>query len=116
MAQALRFTFLGIGDATQRRGHHIAVLKCGNKLRTLRRIMAEPVQQFRKAPFRRVHPAAPLNGFQSFAVGRFSDLSRFPFRSMIAPQIVFAERLQVFSNRNHRGARGIQGNGFDLLA
>src|SRR3954467_8696603 len=43
----------------------VTMLEGGRELVALVRVMPEPVQQFRKAPFRRIPPAAPLDGFQA---------------------------------------------------
>ena len=43
------------------------------------------------------------------------DLRRLAFGSMIAPQVVFAERLHVFAHGNDRGTRGIESNGLYLV-
>ena len=59
------------------------------------------MQQLGKSPLVRVNAAAPLYGFQAIAVSCFCDLGRFAFGAMIAPQIIFAERLKVFADGNH---------------
>ena len=108
--------FFRIGDAAQRGRHHVAVLEGGNEFRSLAGIVAQPVQQLGKSPLRRIHAAAPLDRFQPFAVSGFGDLRRLALGAMVAPQVVLAERLHVFADRNHRRAGGIERNGLDLIA
>ncbi len=113
MAQTLRFTWLGVGDAAERGGDHVAVLEGGGKLRALVRIVAEPVQQLGKAPLVRIDAAAPLDGFEILLVGEGGDLLRFGFGAMIAPQVVVAERLHVRVDGHDAGAGGVEGDGLD---
>ncbi len=44
------------------------------------------------------------------------DLRSLALGAMVAPQVVFAERLQVFAHRNDRRASGVERNRFDLVA
>ena len=116
MAQMLRFTFLRIGDAAQRRRHHVAVLEGGDEFGALVGIVPQPVQQLGESPLRRIDSAAPVDRFQPFAMRGFGDLRGFAFGAVIAPQIVFAERLQVLADGNHGRAGGIERDGLDLIA
>ena len=110
------FDLFRVRDAAQSSGHHIAVFECRNKLASLAGIVPQPVQQLREAPFRRIHAAAPFDGFEFFAVRCFRNFRSFLFGAMVAPQIVVVERLEILPNGNHRRARGIQRNGENLLA
>jgi hypothetical protein len=57
-------------------------------------IVAQPVQQLREAPFRGVDAAAPLDRLEPLPVRERGDLGGFLPRTVIAPQVVVAERLQ----------------------
>ena len=92
------------------------MLKGGNKLRAFFRIVAQPVQQLREAPFGRIHSAAPLNRRKLFAMRRFRDLRGFSFGTVIAPKIIFVERLKIFPNGNHRRTGGVHGQRLHLIA
>src|SRR4029077_13076936 len=110
------FYLFRIADPAKGCGHHVAVLEGGGKLRSLVSIVAQPMQEFRKTPFRRVDTAAPLYRFQTFAVRRLGDLCGFALRTMIGPQVIFAERFKVLVDRNDRGTGGIQRDGFHPIS
>ena len=112
----LRFTFFGSVMPHSVGRHHVAVLEGGDKLRTLFGVVAKPVQKFRESPLRRIHAAAPVDGFELFAVSGRRDLRGFAFGPVVAPQVVFAERLHVLAHGNDRGTRGIESDGLDLVA
>ena len=63
--------------------------------------MPKPVQKLREAPLGRVHTTAPLNRLQTFTVSGFRDLRGFAFGAMVAPQIIFVQRLQVLVDGNN---------------
>ena len=63
--------------------------------------MAKPVQQLGKSPLRRINPAAPMDSFKFFPMRGFGDLRCFAFGAVIAPQIIFTERLKIFPYRNN---------------
>src|SRR5438105_13222476 len=77
--------------------------------------MAKPVQELGKSPFRRIHSATPINCFQSFTMGGDRDFGGLSLGSMIAPQIVFAERLDIFADRNHRRSGCIESDCLYLI-
>jgi len=110
---------IGVGDAAQGRGHHVAVLQCGDELRPQFGIVAQPVQQLRPTPLGRVDAAAPGYSFKADAAAEgmcgASDLCRLAGRPMIAPEVVFAQRNEAFANRNDAGAGGIERDGLDLF-
>ena len=68
-----------------------------------------------KPPLRRVDPTAPLDSLQAFLVG-FSNLGSLTFRAVVAPQVVFPERLEVSAYRDHRRSRGIERDGLHLIS
>src|SRR5437764_5440887 len=77
--------------------------------------MTKPVQKLGKSPLRRIHAATPVNCFHTLTMGGSRDFRRLTLGSMIAPQIVFAERLQILAYRNHRRAGGIKSDGLYLI-
>ena len=79
-------------------------------------MVAEPVQQLGKSPLRRVDATAPLDGFQTLAPSRFGDLGGFPLRSVVTPQVILTQRLEIFAHRNHRGTGGIERDRLYLAA
>ena len=60
----------GVGDAAQDGRRHVAVFERGRHAVALAGIVAQPVQQLRPAPFRRVDAAAPLDGVEVRRGGR----------------------------------------------
>src|SRR5215472_17436124 len=108
--------FLRIRDAAQHRSNVIAVLKRGGKLAALLWIVAKPMQQLRESPLRGIHPAAPVDRFQAFAMGGRGDFGSFVFGAVVAPQVILTERFQVFANWNHRRAGGVEGDGSDVFS
>ena len=62
MAQMLREICVGIRDAAEDGGEHVAMLQRGGELGALLGIVAEPVEQLGEAPFGGVDAAAPLDG------------------------------------------------------
>src|SRR5215469_18552854 len=87
----------GVRDSTQGCRHHVAMLECGNQISPALGVVAKPMQKLGKAPLGRVNPAAPFNRLQSFRVGGGGDSSGFPFPTMVAPDIVFAEGMKPFA-------------------
>src|ERR1700720_3466125 len=77
--------FVEISDATESGGRHIAMFKCAGELRAFCRVVAQPMEQFGKAPLGGICPAAPIDSFQLFAASRFRDQCGFAPRSMVAP-------------------------------
>ena len=88
----------------------------GHKLRSLVGVVPKPVQQFGKSPLRRVNSAAPLDGLQAFPVSHVRDFGSLALGSVVAPQVILAERPKIFSDRNHRGARGIERDRLHLIS
>ena len=115
MAQTLRLTLAGIGDAAERGGHHVAVLEGGGELGALIGVVAQPVEQLGEAPFVGVDAAAPVDGFEAVVVGGRGDLLGFGFGAMVAPEVVVVERLQVCVDRDDAGAGGIEGDGRNVF-
>ena len=74
-----------IRDAAQHRGHHVAMFERGDHRRALVRIGAQPVQQLREPPFRRVHAPAPFERFQFLRAAGRGDLGGLAFGAMVAP-------------------------------
>src|SRR5581483_11558749 len=109
------FYFFGICNSAKRCGDHVAVLEGTGEFVALVGIMPQPMEQLRESPFRRVHAATPIDGFEPFVVRGGSDLGRFALRAMIAPQVVLAKRLKIFIDRNYRRSGGIERNRFYLL-
>src|SRR5215470_13030919 len=109
------FYLFWIGDSAQSGGYHIAVFKCRSEVCALCRIVAKPMQQLGNTPLRGVHTTALLDGFQLLAMGGFRDFRGLAFSTMVAPQVVLAERLQVFVDGNDGRSGGIESNRLDLV-
>jgi hypothetical protein len=77
-------------------------------------VVAQPVEQFRKAPLRRIRSAAPIDGLKLLLLSRPGDERRFPPGPVIAPQIIFAERLEPSANRNDARTGRVDGQRRDL--
>ena len=70
MAQTLRVTCGGIGDAAECGGDHVAMFEGGGEARALGGIVAQPVEQFGEAPLAGVDAAAPVDGCEAFGRAR----------------------------------------------
>ena len=95
MAQTLRRTLAGIGDAGEGRGDHVAVLEGGDEAVALVGVVAEPVEQLGEAPLVRVDVAAPVDGFEVFGKGELGDLAGLLVGAVIAPEVVVVEGLRA---------------------
>src|SRR6266480_833217 len=84
-------------------------------LHWLRRIVAKPMEKFRETPLRRIDAAAPVDGGEFFAVCGFGDFRSFGFGAVIAPQIIFIQRLEILAHRNDGRTCGVESNGKNLL-
>ena len=74
------------------------------------------MQQLGETPFGGIDAAAPLDGLKLFAASGFGNFGGFGFGAMVAPQIIFVERLQIFADGNYGGAGGIDSERLDLIA
>ena len=90
-----------IGDAGERRCHHVAMLQRRHQPVAFFRVVTQPVQKLGEAPFMRIDAAAPLDGLKPFLVGEPGDLLGLGFRTVIAPQVIFVERFQAFADHHH---------------
>jgi hypothetical protein len=92
------------------------VFEGGNKFISLVWIVAQPMEKFREAPFRGIRATAPLDGFEAGAVRSFGDESGLTPGTMVAPQIIFVEWLEIFADRNNAGASGIDSESGNLIS
>ncbi len=69
--------------------------------RAFLRVMAQPVQQFGKTPFRGIHAAAPIDSWKAGAVSRLGDQRGLAPGPVVAPEVVIVQRLQVFVHGDH---------------
>src|SRR5437764_9823272 len=92
------------------------MFESSRKLRTLIRIVAKPMQQLRETPLGRINPAAPIDGGELLLVRGFSDERSFLPRAMIAPEIIFIERLETSANRNDARTSCIDRERGDLVS
>ena len=116
MAQTLRFAFRG---SVMPQSVAATMSQCSKAETNFARcvgVVAQPVQQLGKSPLGGIDAAAPLDGFELFAVRGFGDLGGFAFGAVVAPEIVVVERLQILVDGNDRGAGGVESDGFDLVA
>ncbi len=74
----------------------------------LRRIVAQPVQQFCESPLGRVHAAATGDRWKVRRTRRGGDLGGFFGRAMVAPEIVLIQRHQLLVDWNHCRAGGVE--------
>jgi hypothetical protein len=120
MAQMLRGNSVGVGDAAESGGDHVAVFERGDEFGAQLGVVAEPVQQLGPAPLRGVDAAAPVDSFEAGAavegVGGAGDLRCLAGRAVVAPEIVFAQRDEAFADHDDAGAGGVERDGFDLVA
>src|ERR1700736_122045 len=65
--------FCGIADSAKNCGGHVAMLESCREARSFFRIVAQPMQQLRKAPFGRITSATPIDRFEFLAAGGFSN-------------------------------------------
>ena len=103
-----------VGDAAEGGGDHVAVFEGGDEAVALVGVVAEPVEELGESPLVGVDAAAPLDGFEMFAVGEFGDLLRFFLGAVVAPEVVVVERLEIFADGDDAGAGGVERHGFDL--
>src|SRR5208337_2079597 len=96
-----------IGNSTENRRHHIAMLEGANEFPTLFGIVAQPVQEFGKTPLRRVSSAAPVDRLKAGAVRRLRDQCSFTPAPVVTPKVILVEGREFISNRNDAGAGGI---------
>jgi hypothetical protein len=114
MAQTLRFTFFGsvmphsvaatMSQCSKAETNSGAFQDCG-----------EASAAVSKIPTPRNRRRRTTGWLQLFAVGR-GDLRSLAFGAMVAPEVVFAERLHVLAHGNDRGSRGVERDGFHLIA
>src|SRR5580658_10260728 len=106
---------LRISDAAQCSRHHVAMLESGDERRPLVRVVSKPVQKLGKSPLRRIDAATPLDSLQALAVSGLGDLGSLSYGAMVAPEVILAEWLKIFSHRNHGRPRGIERDGLHLI-
>ena len=99
MAQMLRGTCGGIGDAAQDGRRHVAMFQRGGEAVALLGIVAQPVQQLGEAPFGGVDAAAPVDGFEPGGARGGGDLRGLAPGAVVAPEVVVVERLEVGVHR-----------------
>src|SRR6266849_1861664 len=92
------------------------MLKGGSETLALGWIIAQPVEQLGKAPLGGIRSATPIDRLKVLAAGGFGDQRGFAPRAMVAPQIIFIERLKVCVCGNDAGAGGVDGEGGNLVA
>ena len=105
------FEFAHLGNAAQRRSHHVAMFQSRDKLVALLRIVAQPVQQLGKPPFVRVHASAPFDSLKPQRVRLAGNLLGLGKGAMIAPQVILVQRFQPLTDGNHARSSRIQCNG-----
>src|SRR5690348_1207393 len=105
------FGFRRIRYTAESRRHKIAVLERAREFSALRWIVPQPVQEFGESPLRRINAAAPTNGFEMLALSHLRNLSGFRLSAVIAPQIIFAERLHACPNGNDGRTSRVERNG-----
>ena len=104
------------GDAAERGGNHIAVLKGGGEVVSLVRVVAQPVQQLGEAPLMRIDAAAPCDGLEVLLVRERGDFRGFVLCAVIAPEIVVIERLHRGVDEDDARSGGVESDGFDAVA
>ena len=92
------------------------MLEGGGEFVALIGVVAQPMEQLGKAPLVRINAAAPVDGFQLFAVRERGNLLRLGEGAVIAPEIVFIQRLHLRVNRNDAGAGGVESDSRNLIA
>ena len=114
MAQALRFSAL---TSVTPESVAATMSQCSSAVTNfsrLLRIVAQPMQEFRKSPLVRVDAAAPCNAFKSQLVRLLGNLLGLGKGAMVAPKVVFVERLQAFAHRNHARSGRVERDGGNL--
>jgi len=76
---------LGIGDAAERCGNHIAMFERRNEFWAFPGIMAKPMQELGETPLRGIDAATPLDRRELLAMRGCGDFRRFRLGAMIAP-------------------------------
>ena len=92
----------------QRCRHHVAMFKRRHQPRAFLRVVPQPVQQLCKSPLVRVDASAPLDALEPQLVCLARDLLGLGKRAMIAPQVVFIERLEALTHGNYARSRRIE--------
>ncbi len=106
IAQTLRGTCAGSVDAAQHGRDHVAVLERRHEPVALVRVVAQPVQQLRESPLRRVHAAAPVDGLESASRARRAVMSAASSPgAVVAPEVVVVERHETLAHRARRSTR-----------
>ena len=100
-------------DTAQHGSHVVTMLEGGDELVALIRIVAQPVQKLGKTPFGGVGSAAPLNGQQTGLMRFVCNFSCFTPGTVVTPEIVIIQRLQILADRNDAGPGGIQRQGLN---
>ncbi len=106
----------GIGDPAERGRHHVAVLERGDDAVALVGVVAQPVQQLRESPLRRVGVAAPVDRLEAGLVRLARDLGGFAPAAVVAPEVVVVERHEALADRHDARPGGVDGQRRDGVA
>ena len=74
------------------------------------------MQELGKSPLVGVDAAAPFDALKAELVGFAGNLLGLGKGAMIAPQVVFAERLQALADRNDARSRGVERDGGNVCS
>ncbi len=96
--------------AAQRSRHHVAMFESRDKLVALLRIVPQPVQQLRESPLVRINTTTPIDPLESQLMRLLRNLLRFGKCAMIAPQVIFVQRLEVLAHWNHARSGRVERN------
>ena len=100
IAHMLRFTCLGVLHAAKRRGN---ISQCSSAVANclpLAGIVTKPMQQLRKIPTRTSRFRRTIDRLQPLAMRRSVISAASPLRSVIAPEVILAQRFEI---RRRRG-------------
>ena len=117
IAQTLRVTLAGSLMPQSVAATMSQFSKRGGGLVAFVGIVAQPVEELGPAPFGGVGSSAPVDGGQVGFVARAAVISGgFLPGAVVAPEIVIADRVQVFVDGDYARAGGVDRYGFDVLA
>ena len=107
---------VGIGDAAEGGGDHVAVLQRGDETGAQLGVVAQPVEELGPAPLGAVDAAAPGDALEVCGVRGAGDLGGFAGGAVIAPEVILAEGHEAFADDDDAGAGGVERDGFNLMA
>jgi hypothetical protein len=105
-----------ISDAAKDRRDHVAVLERRDEFGAACRIVPQPVEQLGEAPLGRIHAAAVRDRRQSLPTRNLGDERRFVLRTVIGPEVVIAQRLEILPDGNDRRAGRVDGDRQHVIA